>query len=332
MKKILITGGVGFIGSNLSLYFLERGWSVTAFDNFSREGVEKNAEEIKAKGVRVLRGDIRNADDLRFVGDVDAAVNLAANTGLPLSIQNPMYDAAVNMMGALNVLEFARERGACVVQASTNKVYSERINDIAVLKNKRYELPTLQKGIDEQFPIDGLGRPHSPYGCSKLAADIYAQEYNSTFDVPTVVCRMSSIYGVRQMGAVEQGWIVWFMRAKMAGLPIEIFGDGFQVRDVLYIDDLCRLYFELVSNIERYRGGVFNVGGGAENTLSVLQLIDVLDAWSGSRTELKFKAWRAADHSIYVSNIEKVSRATGWKPEIGVDVGLRKTWWDLNHV
>lgn len=333
MAKILITGGSGFIGSNMSEYFFQREWDVYAFDNFSRKGVEDNAKEIANMGVTVIRGDVRNKEDFMRLPKVDAVINLAANPGIPWSIENPIYDANTNLMGALNVLEFTRQCGACMIQASTNKVYSDQLNDIKLIKRAtRYDYPeNYSFGINEAYPVDGLGRPHSPYGCSKLGADIYSQEYNTTFNVPTVNCRMSAIYGPRQMGVSEQGWVVWFMYAKKHDLPLEIFGDGLQVRDLLYIKDLCRLYYEIITNMNKYRGQVFNVGGGYKNTISLIEMIDWLELRDGKEMTLQYKDWRVADHKSYISDIRKVEAVTGWTPEYSVEAGLTKTWEWINR-
>jgi len=333
MAKIMLTGGAGFIGSNMSEYFLKRNWEVIVFDNLVRVGVEENADIILDMGAKVVRGDVRNTEDFVGLPKVDAVINLAANPGIPWSIANPVYDFKTNSLGALNVLEYANKVGACVIQASTNKVYSDALNDIPLKKvGTRYEYPMLySKGVNEYFPVDGLGRPHSPYGCSKLAADIYAQEYNTTFDTPTAICRMSAIYGPRQFGVSEQGWVVHFMNCKKYGIPLEIFGDGLQVRDCLYIDDLCRLYYQLVTEMDKFRGSVFNVGGGPSNSLSVLELIQWLDKKDGEPLSISFKDWRVADHKVYISDISRVNRHTGWKPEIGIEEGLQKTWEWVNR-
>lgn len=332
-KKILITGGAGFIGSNMSEFFFMRDWEVFAFDNLSRKGVEENFAGLEQMGINVIRGDIRNTEDFLRIPKVDAIINLAANPGIPWSIENPIYDAKTNLMGALNVLEFARKCGACLVQASTNKVYSDQINEIWLKKLKtRYEYPKdFVLGIPETFPVDGLGRPHSPYGCSKLAADIYTQEYNTTFNVPTMICRMSAIYGPRQMGVSEQGWVVHFMNVKKRNEVLDIYGDGLQVRDLLYIHDLCRLYYELITNYEIHRGGVFNVGGGVQNTISLVEMIEWLDAKGGEKLKYNFHDWRVADHKVYISDISKVVKATGWTPQISVEEGLNRTWEWINR-
>ncbi len=334
MAKILITGGVGFIGSNMAEYFFNQDWEVYVLDNFSRKGVGENARILKEMGIKVISGDIRDSYILAMLPKMEAVINLAANPGIPWSIKDPIGDASTNIMGALNVFEFARNCGACVIQASTNKVYSDRINDLPLILNtedKRYSYMSGSNGIDEAFPVDGCGRPHSPYGCSKLAADIYAQEYNTTFDVPAVVCRMSAIYGPRQMGVSEQGWVVWFMNAKKEGLPLEIFGDGYQVRDLLYIKDLCELYYLLIKDIKKYRGQVFNVGGGHRNVLSLLEMVDWLNKKGGNKMRLEFKDWRVADHKVYISDIRKIQKVTGWQPKTLVSEGLEKTWEWVNR-
>ncbi len=333
MARILITGCAGFIGSNMAEHFHKQGWEVFGIDNFSRNGVEENARILKDLGIYIHRGDIRGGGDFAVIPKVDAVINLAANPGIPWSIKDPIYDASTNIMGALNVFEFARKCGACVIQASTNKVYSDEINEIWLKKLKtRYEYSKdFEFGIPEDFPMDGRGKPHSPYGCSKAAADLYAQEYNTTFNVPTVVCRMSAIYGPRQMGVSEQGWVTWFMKAKKDNLPLEIFGNGLQVRDLLYIKDLCELYYLLVDDIMKYRGQVFNVGGGPGNTLSLLEMIGWLDKLGGKKLKLKFKDWRVADHKIYISDIRKVAKVTGWQPKTTISEGLEKTWEWVNR-
>lgn len=333
MGKILITGGCGFIGTNMAVHFAAKRWDVVVMDNLVRKGVTENIPILEQFGCDIRWGDVRNAEDFKAIPDVDAVINLAANPGIPWSIENPIYDAHTNMMGALNVFEFARKCGACVIQASTNKVYSDEINDMSFRKEEtRYKLPLpYENGISERFPVDGRGRPHSPYGCSKLGADIYAQEYNTTFDVPTVVCRMSAIYGPHQMGVSEQGWVVWFMYCKKHNIPLEIFGDGLQVRDCLYIDDLCTLYYLLIANMEKHRGSVFNVGGGKHNALSVIELINWLNKKEGDKLKTTYKDWRVADHKVYISDTTKVIDETGWFPLWNVDDGLQKTWEWVNR-
>lgn len=295
MAKLLITGGAGFIGSNMAEYFLKQNWEVIAFDNLSRKGVEKNIV------CELIRGDVRCPEDFLRLPKVDAIIHLAANPGIPWSIQNPIYDAQVNLMGTLNTLEFARKVNACVVYASSNKVY-----------------------YDGNAIMDGKGLPHSPYGCSKAAGDLYCQEYNTTFDVPTVVCRMSAIYGERQMGVEEQGWISWFMYAKKHNLPLTIYGDGTQIRDILYISDLTRLYHILITNIKIHRGKVYDIGGGKDNAVNLLEVIDWLNNKGGEKLKLTFKDWRIADHRYYVSNLKSIS--SYWKPEISKEEGLERTW------
>lgn len=321
MKTVLITGGAGFIGTNTADYFFKQGWKVVIFDNLSRTGVENNLNPKHT----LIRGDVRCQEDFKKIKyPIDAIINLAANPGIPWSIENPIYDAQINLMGCLNVLEFARRERIPVIQASTNKVYSDKINLLPIKElSTRYTFAQ-GSGIGETFPMDGQGQPHSPYGCSKASADLYCQEYNTTFDLPTVVCRMSCIYGPYQMGVEEQGWVLWFMLAKKKGLPINIYGNGKQVRDLLYAEDLAKLYWELVTNIKTHRGQVYNIGGGVDNTISLIELIDWLNNKGGKELEIIEKDWRIADHKVYVSDISKISPY--WKPEIDVDEGLDRSW------
>lgn len=330
MPRVLITGGSGFLGTNISEYFIQHGWNVTSFDNLVRTGVEENAKYMqntyRDKYV-LIRGDVRCTEDFnRLPKKIDAIINLAANPGIPWSITNPIYDLHSNLNGAVNVLEYARKIGACVIQASTNKVYSDIVNKLPMVEEeKRYRLlPPYEKGIPETFGIDGLGSPKSPYGVSKSAADLYAQEYNSIFDVPTVVCRMSAIFGKRQLGVEDQGWVVWFMYAKKHKKSLVIYGSGKQVRDLLYAEDLARLYYTLVRDIDVHRGRVLNVGGGVKSTISVLELIDWLNEKDGFKLEPTFEDWRLADHKVYISDTTKVNEF--WKPNRTMWEGLESTW------
>lgn len=329
MKTILITGGAGFIGTNITEYFLKQGWKVIIFDNLSRKGVEKNIKELE--NCILIRGDVRCLEDFHKINEpINGIINLAANPGIPWSIENPIYDVQINLMGALNVLEFARQGKIPVIQASTNKIYSEEINQIAIKElPTRYQL-MLENGISETFPMDGIGLPHSPYGCSKAAADLYCQEYNVTFNVPTVICRMSCIYGKYQMGVEEQGWVTWFMYAKKHQLPLTIYGNGKQVRDLLYAEDLAKLYYLLITNINVHRGQVYNIGGGKDNTISLLELIDWIDKKQEPKLQLNLKNWRTADHKVYISDIRKISPY--WKPKINLEEGLQRSWeWVLKE-
>lgn len=341
MIRILITGGCGFIGTNIALYALNKGYYVISFDSLVRKNTEKNAELLDKKGVEIIRGDVRNTDDFEKIPKVDAIINLASNPGIKMSIEHPLYDFAVNAYGTMNVLEYARKNGKIpVLFASTNKVYSEEINEVPVKKIKtRYiwdfmKLKNLKirkaikegislKGINEKFPMDSAGKyPHTPYGASKCTGDLYCQEYYHFFQVPTVVNRMSCIYGLYQMGVEDQGWIDWFIRAKVFEGKLNIYGDGRQVRDALFGSDVAELYIKELENIDSVTGQVFNVGGGIENTVSIIEVINYLNEKEGKKIRLNFKDWRAADQKVYISDISRVTRMLNWKPKIGLFEGI----------
>ena len=331
--KILITGGAGFLGTNIATYAINRGHKVVAFDSLIRNGVESNI--LEHESYTLIRGDVRNAEDLERIPPVDAIIHLAANPGVPWSINSPLYDFEVNARGTINVLEFARSRGKIpVIYASTNKVYSDKVNTIALKENKtRYVIDDKKffDGISETYPIDGLGKfGHSPYGCSKYAGDVYCQEYSQIFDVPTVINRMSCLYGKYQQGVADQGWVAWFIIAKVLELPLTIFGDGKQVRDVLYGDDVARLYISQLENIDTHKGQVYNIGGGPKNTTSLLEFIDLLDNTKINggpeykKLEVSFKDWRPCDHRVYISDIKKIE--PHWKPTTAFATGVMKTY------
>lgn len=335
--KILILGGCGFIGTNTSLEALKRKHEVIAFDSLIRPGTEDNMKVLVKKGATVFRGDIRCREDLgRMVercGTPDGIINFAANPGIPWSISNPQYDFNVNAMGTLNVLQFASAMGKIpVVLASTNKVYSDEMNGISMEEGKTRWVWTDKtfKGISEIYPTDGRGLyPHSPYGCSKLTADTYCQEYNLTFDVPTVINRMSCIYGLYQKGVEDQGWIDWFVRALVLGDgKINIYGDGKQVRDMLWGEDVARLYVDELEHINEIKGSVFNVGGGQKKTISLIESIKFIEELSGKKATLEFHPWRQADQKIYISDITKVTHneILNWQPEVSPFEGIERMY------
>lgn len=345
-KTLIITGGCGFIGTNIALHAREKGYNVICFDSLVRPLSEENLPILKKAGAEIVRGDVRNPHDLeRLPKPVNAIIHLGANPGIPWSINWPIYDFTTNALGTLNVLEFSRLNGKFpVIFASTNKVYSEEINLVPVKpKGKRYvwDFSKVNKkkirsavlagitkyGVNEDFPMDSSGRyPHSPYGASKATADLYCQEYYHIYGVPTVVNRMSCIYGLYQKGVEDQGWTDWFVRAKITNQPLNIYGDGRQVRDALFGTDLAELYIKELENIDKVCGQVFNVGGGIKNTISLLEAIDHLNNKGGRPLKPKFKPWRPADQKIYITDIEKVSKMLKWKPKIGVLEGIDKIW------
>ncbi len=348
--RILITGGAGFIGTNLAREALARKYKVVILDSFVRKGVEENAQMLEKSGAVVIRADIRNKEDFKKIeNNVDAIIHLAANPGIPWSIKWPLYDFETNALGSVNVLEYSRLSGKIpVIFASTNKIYSEEINVMPIKEEKtRYswdftKLNTLKarkaffdgfskRGINEKFPMDSGGRfPHSPYGVSKASADLYCQEYYHIYDIPVVINRMSCVYGLFQKGVEDQGWIDWFVRAKKNNLPINIYGNGKQVRDALFATDLAQLYFMQIEQIKKVQGEVFNIGGGNDHTTSLIEAIDYLNSKKGRKLTLVYKKWRVADQKIYISDVTKVKKVLGWKPTTTIHQGLEQMWKTIN--
>jgi CDP-paratose 2-epimerase len=331
--KILVTGGAGFIGSHTTEYYAKKGEEVIVFDNLSRTEILGkvvgdplyNWKYLQQYGnVKLVRGDIRNFEQVKEVAkDVDAIIHVAAQVAVTTSITNPRIDFEINALGTFNILEVARLEDASLVFTSTNKVYGENVNKIPVIeKETRYEYadPSFKEGISETFPIDLTG--HSPYGCSKLVADIYVQDYTHTYGLKTGVFRMSCIYGERQFGVEDQGWVSWLTIATLTGKPITIYGDGKQVRDVLYVEDLIDAFDKFLNSSLKHE--VFNIGGGPENTLSLLELLEMLKRMSGLNPKVSFAGWRPADQKVYVSNISKAERLLNWRPKVDPGEGLKK--------
>ena len=338
--RILVTGGAGFIGSHVAEYFSEKGCEVIALDNLKRGEIlgknislEHNIEFLNGlSNVSFVKGDIRDFSLLKnLCKNIDVIIHAAAQVAVTTSLENPREDLEINVLGTFNVLEAARLCDAAVIYCSTNKVYGDNVNKIPIVeKNKRYEFADdkYKNGISEDFPIDLC--EHTPYGCSKLAGDIYVQDYSHTYGLKTGVFRMSCIYGERQFGVEDQGWVAWFTIATLLDKPITIYGDGKQVRDVLYVKDLIRAYDAfLKSNLKQE---VFNIGGGPENTTSLIELIDLLEELTGKRPTIRYDNWRQSDQKVYVSNIQKLEKKLGWRPEVTLEEGLRKliNWILLN--
>jgi len=335
--KIVVTGGSGFIGSHVCEHFASLGNAVVAYDNLSRasllqrkesENTQSNWDFLKTlRHIKTVAGSTLDYSKLKSVmNDTDAIVHTAAQTAVTTSLMDPRTDFNTNLLGTFNVLEAARnsKSNPCVVFCSTNKVYGESVNAVEIVgKKKRYAYADSKfKGISESFSIDQS--KHTPYGCSKLGADLYVQDYAHTYGLRTAVFRMSCIYGPRQFGVEDQGWVAWFVIANLTGTPVTIYGDGKQVRDVLFVKDLVRAYEAFING--SVKCGVYNIGGGAKNTISILELMDLVESWSMRKFKASYGNWRAGDQKVYISDISKVSKDLGWSPKVGVEKGVRELY------
>lgn len=326
-RPILITGGCGFIGSNLADALAARGDRVVAFDNLSRAGVRENAQWLKSRHgdrVSVVVGDIRDAISvIEAVRGAKAIFHLAAQVAVTGSLQDPADDFEINARGTLNVLEAIRlhNPSAAMVFASTNKVYGRLVPDEGIKQVGRRHVPVdvrLTNGVGEDVPLDF----YSPYGCSKGAADQYVRDYARIYGMNTAVLRMSCIYGPRQFGTEDQGWLAHVMLRSILGEPLTIFGDGMQVRDALHVSDAVSAWIAILENMESVRGRVFNLGGGPENTISLLELIDQITLMRGVAPSLSFDRWRPGDQPWYVSRFDALASAVGWEPRVPLREGL----------
>lgn len=332
----LITGGAGFIGSNYVHRLLKRGEQVTVYDNLSRKGADANLkwlqETFGQDGFTFVHGDVRNAALVTAMAlDVDVIVHLAAQVAVTTSVERPREDIEINTMGTFNVLEAARLSPSrpMVLYASTNKVYGSMEGLIIEETDTRYAYRDYPYGIPESYPIDF----HSPYGCSKGAGDQYVRDFARIYGMPTVVFRQSCIYGPRQFGVEDQGWVAWFLIAAQLGKPITIYGNGKQVRDLLYVEDLLNAYDAAVTNINQISGQIYNLGGGAENQIAIWEeFAPLLEALRGRPVPVKRGAWRPGDQRIFVADIRKAERDLGWRPEIDVETGIGKLYrWVAEH-
>jgi CDP-paratose 2-epimerase len=333
--NILITGGCGFIGCNSARRFLELGHSVTVFDDLSRPGSENNLEWLREHGrFDFLKGDIcdRNLVDKTVRnGDFDVALHLAAQVAVTTSVADPRRDFEINALGTFNLLEATRQHSATtvVLNASTNKVYGNLPDFQLEEQPLRYAIPELPHGVGENQPLDF----HSPYGCSKGAADQYVNDYARIYGLRTVNFRQSCIYGYRQFGMEDQGWVAWFSIAHQQGIPVTIYGTGKQVRDILFIDDLVDCYLASIERIDCVSGRTFNIGGGPGSTLSLLELLDALERFSGRPVIHSFDDWRPGDQPVYVSDIRRAEELLSWRPRTTVEDGLERlqSWVQKNQ-
>jgi CDP-paratose 2-epimerase len=325
-EYVLITGGAGFVGSNLADALLRDGYRVIVADNFSRQGVRMNAAWLKRRHgerVRIETVDVRDAARIRpLVRESVHVFHLAAQVAVTTSLADPATDLETNVLGTFNVLEAARSmlNPPSVLFTSTNKVYGEMEDVPVVLDGERYVYGDGRRGIGEDARLDF----HSPYGCSKGAADQYVHDYARIYGLPTVVFRMSCIYGTRQFGTEDQGWVAHFGRAMLRGEPLTIYGDGCQVRDILWIDDLVRAMRLATEKIDTVAGEVFNIGGGHRNAVSVTGVIDRLREITGAGGSTTYADWRPGDQKVYVSDTRHAEEVLGWRAETGWQEGLEK--------
>ena|SRR3990167_9111851 len=364
--KILITGGVGHIGTNICIEAMKRGHQIIAMDNLHREGVIKNLkylQETYKDKFEFIWGDVRNPEDFdKLPKDIQGCVMGAANPGIPWSIEYPTYDFRTNAEGTVNTLEYLRKCGnPPTAYCSTNKTFSDIINTLPIKEEeKRYmwgQLPGFEyeellagldmedpysgtiQSINELFPVSGFGKyGHSMYGISKLTGELYCTEYHTQYGLPMVILKMSCIFGLHQLGAIEQGWISYFLQKIGFGDgKLTFFGTGKQVRDVLDARDVAKLYMDCIENIDKCNGEIFTVGGGPENTLSLIEAVEAIERLIGKKASISHEPKRSADQDIYISSIHHVKEIMGWEPTIKFEQTLKDMWdeyggvsWTLN--
>lgn len=332
--RILITGGAGLVGSHCAEYFakLNSRNKVIVLDNlarsrlfgYNRRSVEFNWRYLRQfKNIELIKGDVRNIKHIeRAVGKgVDAVIHTAGQPGVPSSVRMPLDDFSINALGTLQVLEVVHRRSpsAAVVYCSTNKVYGENVDRIPLEEKETRYVYKDRVGVDESMPTDLAG--HTPYGVSKLTGDLYTQEYGYIYKMKTAVFRMSCIYGTRQFGFEDQGWVAWFIIATYFNKPITVYGDGKQVRDMLYVDDLVDAFGRFIESDIRHE--VFNIGGGPDNTISLREFLAELESLVGKKPLVSYSSWRPSDQKVYISDITKVKEKLGWAPKIGVKQGIQ---------
>ncbi len=335
-KRVFITGGAGFIGSHAAETFAKAGGQVTVYDNLSRAKLLGKAGEwasynwnylSKLPGVKLVKGDVLDEKTLeKEITGSDVIVHCAAQTAVTTSVTDPRTDFLNNALGSFNVLDAARRHadGAAFIYCSTNKVYGDNVNGIGLSEGPtRYSFAgEFAQGVPESFPLDAS--EHTPYGCSKLTGDAYARDFAKLYGLRTGIFRMSCIYGERQFGVEDQGWLAHFIISAAKGRGVTIYGDGKQVRDVLYAKDLIACYQAFLEKSKALAGEAFNIGGGSSNTLSLLELISLIKDLTGKELQTTQADWRPADQKVYVSDIRKAEAKLGWKPATSPREGVSK--------
>ncbi|CUS03472.2 CDP-paratose 2-epimerase [Candidatus Promineifilum breve] len=331
-QHVFITGGAGFIGCNSADHFLRRGQPVTIYDNLTRRGGRSNLawlhEQHGGDHLRVIEADIRDYDQLAgavAAADPAVVIHLAGQVAVTQSVIDPREDFEINALGTFNVLEAVRAHapGAAVLYASTNKVYGGMEEVGIVQDGRRYAYADFAHGIPESYPLDF----HSPYGCSKGAGDQYTRDYARIYGLRTLALRQSCIYGPRQFGVEDQGWVAHFVIATVMGRPIAIYGDGMQVRDVLHIDDLVAAYQAGIDRIDELRGEVLNLGGGPDNTLAIWsEFGPLLEELAGRPIAVNYGPWRPGDQRVFVSDVRRAAERLGWRPTVSPRDGIRRLY------
>ena len=323
--KWLITGGAGFIGSNSARRLLADGHDLVIFDDLSRPGADANLKWLHERGpFTFIRGDIRDFGQVvaAFAAhrNADIVLHLAGQVAVTKSVAAPRSDFELNALGTFNVCEAVRQLlpSGILLNASTNKVYGAMPAVGVIERDGRYQYRDLPHGIPETQPLDF----HSPYGCSKGSADQYVSDYARIYGLRTVNLRQSCVYGPRQFGAEDQGWVAWFIIAATLQRPITIYGDGRQVRDILFVDDLVDCYLAAIHHVDRASGQSYNVGGGAANAISPLELIAFLEGFLQRRISPSFAAWRPGDQRVFICDVRRAARELDWAPTTSKDDGL----------
>lgn len=329
-RNYLVTGGAGFIGSNLVCRLLERGENVTIYDNLSRSGAPKNLlwleKQFGKDSFRLVVGDVRDGGLLaESAQNADVIAHLAGQVAVTTSVTDPREDFECNALGTFNALEAARRshRNPIFLFASTNKVYGGMENVPIVEEATRWRYADLREGCPETQPLDF----HSPYGCSKGTGDQYVRDYARIYGLRSVVFRQSCIYGPRQFGVEDQGWLAWMMIAAVTGRQITIYGDGKQVRDVLHVDDLINAYGLAVEKIDRAAGQIYNMGGGPRNVLAVWsEFGPLLEKLFGRKVPVQHADWRPGDQRVFYADTRKAKDELGWEPKIDLEEGIERLY------